>query len=584
MATELRAPTHQRRIFLFLVAYRWASLIPILWLLRPGATPMPSQVPAGLIFGLAAALTLLITLFHRPLNRLLLERPYLLALDMLIAAALLAVSHGTHSPYFLYALSPLLAGAFFFKMRGALIAAGSFTPLYLAALTVAQRLAPVPSEPAILFTQLAGIWIIPVLFSYPSVLLQRLQQAHDALAAARDDLTRQNTELSVAHRQLKIIHDLTLSLQAAPDVQSVQERVLQVVTRELHFSRAVVGLVHPISQRLGGWRASPPQEEPPPGITPLPLEPESGLLVQWLLDHKPRWWRNEQALTSDTVLNEWLGTGPWLVFPMALREHPIGVLLVAVERDGTEAELPEDRLEMLDSVVSQAAVALGTTMLCIDRARRLAVEQERNRIARDIHDTVAQSLFGIVFTLDACIKMLPDQVEAVRQELVELRDLASQVRDEVRRSIFDIWPSELTLERFVTDLRKHALHCSRPRTFHVTFNTGGDFDRLSPAIRRSLYRVAQEALSNVVYHAGVDSARVCLRVEDDQVYLSVQDQGRGFDPTVVLAREHNRERFGLLGVRERIYDLGGECEILSRVGHGTSVLVRVPVNGSFGYG
>jgi len=583
MAAELRSPIHQRRIFLFLVAYRWASLIPALWLLRPGTNPMPPQVPAIPVFALAVVLTLLITVFHRPLNRLLIERPYLLALDMLIAGALLAVSGGTHSPYYLYALSPLLAGAFFFKMRGALIAAGTFTPLYLMALTVGQRLSPVPGGSAILFTQLAGIWLIAVLFSYPSVLLQRLQQAHDALATARDDLTRQNAELAAAHHQLKIIHDLTISLQAAPDVQSVQERVLQVVTGELKFSRAVVGLVNPISQRLEGWRASPPQSEPPSAVTPLPLEPESGLIVQWLLDQKPRWWHNEQALTRDPVLNEWLGSGPWLVFPMALREHPIGVLLIGAEGDGASSELPEERLAMLDSVVNQAAVALGTTMLCIDRARRLAVEQERNRIARDIHDTVAQSLFGIVFTLDACIKMLPEQVEAVRQELVELRDLASQVRDEVRRSIFDIWPSELTLERFVNDLRKHTLHCSRPRAFHVTFNTGGDFNRLSPAIRRSLYRVAQEALSNVVYHAGVDSARVCLRVEDDQVYLSVQDQGRGFDPAVVLAREHNRERFGLLGVRERIHDLGGECEILSREGYGTSVLVRVPVNGSFGY-
>ncbi|HHH40405.1 MAG TPA: sensor histidine kinase, partial [Chloroflexi bacterium] len=94
----------------------------------------------------------------------------------------------------------------------------------------------------------------------------------------------------------------------------------------------------------------------------------------------------------------------------------------------------------------------------------------------------------------------------------------------------------------------------------------------------------QEALANVVRHAGVNSAQVCLRVEPNAVYLSIRDHGRGFDPATVLAREHNRERFGLRGVRERIHALGGECEILSRLGEGTQILVRLPVNGRDGRG
>lgn len=580
--TDPERLSHHRRVFLFLVAYRWASLLPALWLLRSGERSLAMSIAPGLVLAIAAGVTLLITAFHRALNRLLTERPYLLGVDMLFAAGLLAVSGSTHSPYYLYALSPLLAGAFFFQVRGALVAAGAFTPLYLLAVTASQRTSAVPAEPEVLFTQLAGIWLIAILFGYPSVLLKRLREAHDALAATRDDLARQNTELVSTHRQLKIIHDLTVSLQGAPDVRSVQQQVLQAVTGGLGFSQAIVSLVNPMTQKLENWRVHPSNGGPPSSVAPLPLEPESGLLAQWLIDRKSVWWSDEKELTVDDTLNSWLCEGPWLMLPMALREHPVGVLLVAV--DAGPDGLPEERLAMLRSVASQAAVALGTTMLCIDRARRLAVEHERNRIARDIHDTVAQSLFGIVFTLDACIKMLPDQVEAVRQELVELRDLASQVRDEVRRSIFDIWPSELTLELFTDNLRKYAIRSSGARVFHVDFSTGGDFDRLSPAIRRSLYRITQEALANVAHHAGVNSARVCLRVEADQVYLSIQDRGKGFDPEAVLAREHNRERFGLLGMRERIHALGGECEIVSRSGEGTSVSIQVPLNGRYGHG
>jgi len=572
----------QQRVFLFLVAYRWASLLPALWVFHPpnqsGEAPM--LLPS--VLALAAGITLSVTVFHRRLNRLLIRHPYILGADMALAAAILGVSGGAHSPYYLYALSPLLAGAFFFQMRGAIAAAAAFTPLFLLASALGYHLYRVPIAPQMFITQMAGLWLIAILFGYPSVLLKRLRQAHDALQAARDDLARQNVELSAAHRQLRIIHDLTVSLQAASDVQSVQQRVLQAVTGELGFPRAVVGLVNPMSQRLENWRAYPQDERPPTSVAPLPLDSRSGLLVQQLLDRQPFQWAEGPALTTDEALNRWLGPGPWLILPLVLREHPVGLLLVTLE--APLISLPKERLAMLTSVAGQAAVALGTTMLCIDRAWRLAVEQERNRIARDIHDTVAQSLFGIVFTLDACTKMLPEQVEKVQQELVELRDLASQVRDQVRQSIFDIWPSTLTLERFKADLRKYVAHCSRPRAFHVDFRTGGDFDRLSPAIRRSLYRVAQEALVNVVRHAGVNSAQVCLRVEPSAVYLSIQDHGRGFDPATVLAREHNRERFGLRGVRERIQALGGECEILSRAGEGTQVLVRLPVNGRDGRG
>ena len=580
MGLNLKGLTQQQRVFLFLVAYRWASLLPALWVFHPRNPDAP--IPLAGILALAAGITLSVTVFHRRLNRLLIRHPYILGADMVLAAAILGVSGGAHSPYYLYALSPLLAGAFFFQMRGAIAAAVAFTPLFLLATALGYRLHRLSIAPQMFITQMAGLWLIPLLFGYPSVLLKRLRQAHHALQEARDDLARQNVELNAAHRQLRIIHDLTVSLQAAPDIQSVQQRVLQAVTGELGFPRAVVGLVNPMSQRLENWRAYPQDERPPGPVAPLPLHPRSGLLVQQLLDRQPFQWAEGPALTTDEALNRWLGPGPWLILPLVLREHPVGLLLVALE--APLISLPEERLAMLTSVAGQAAVALGTTMLCIDRAWRLAVEQERNRIARDIHDTVAQSLFGIVFTLDACTKMLPEQVEKVQQELVELRDLASRVRDQVRQSIFDIWPSTLTLERFKADLRKYVAHCSRPRAFHVDFRTGGDFDRLSPAIRRSLYRVAQEALANVVRHAGVNSAQVCLRVEPNAVYLSIRDHGRGFDPATVLAREHNRERFGLRGVRERIHALGGECEILSRLGEGTQILVRLPVNGRDGRG
>jgi len=231
------------------------------------------------------------------------------------------------------------------------------------------------------------------------------------------------------------------------------------------------------------------------------------------------------------------------------------------------------------TVANQAALALGTTILCIDRARRLAVETERNRIARDIHDTVAQSLFGIVYSLDACITMLPQQAADVKKELIELRSLANSAHDEVRRSIFDLWPSALNIELFMADLTNYVSSCCRPRSFSIIFSNNGDFNSLSSGMRRTVYRMAQEALANSARHSGVQSARLCLTVTDDEVYLVVSDDGKGFDPLIALSRSQNREHFGLHGIQERARAMGGDCEIVSQPNTGARVMINLPIMG-----
>lgn len=581
MSAETDRGLQPQRLFLFLVAYRWASLLLGLWPLLGSQGSINFGAQPVYILGLAASITLLISLFNRPINRLLIRYPSLLVVDMLLAGGLVAASGGTRSPYYLYALSPLLAGAFFFQVRGALASAGFFTPVYLTALLISQRVYENPIQVDALVTEMAGIWLIAILIGYPSVLLERLRQAHADLQAARDELAEQNQELSATHRQLQIIHDLTLALQAAPDVQSVQERVLSVVTDELGFSRAVIGLVNPITERLENWRSRPETASLSFHLANLPLDPQAGPIARGLLaEPETIWLPPGQALTSNPTLNAWLGSGPWLLVPLALRENPVGVLLIAVE--SAQPAEQDGRLEMLAPVASQAAVALGTTMMCIDRAQRLAVERERNRIARDIHDTVAQSLFGIVFSLEACIAMLPSQAESVQRELTELRDLASDVRQQVRRSIFDLWPQELVLERFEADLSQHAAQICRPEPFQVNFNVQGEFDELPGEVRQALYQVAQEALANAARHAGVDSAQVTLSVEADQVYLTVQDQGCGFNPELALVERNVSERFGLRGIQERLRSLGGDLDLRTAPGQGTCLTIHLPISGGVG--
>lgn len=535
------------RVFLFLVLFRWASLIPALFAMLTGAD-------FNFISFIAAVLAnIVVSIFYRKMNQFVLEHPAFLGVDLLFSTFLLANGGGTYNPYYLYALSPLLAGAFFFQLRGALAASLIFTPLYIVAMTISQQ----PFDVVVSAAQLTGIWLFPILFAYPSTLLKSVNRASENLADA--------------HRQLEIIHDLTVLLQAAPDLISVQERVLGAVTADLGFTKAVVATVDPAREEIGGWMVYP-RDDSFPQVKPLALKSENGEIIKALLARRA-FTSAGQPLILDTQLSRWLKQNNWFILPLYLREHPVGILLVE------ESGLTPERESTLMTVANQAALALGTTILCIDRARRLAVETERNRIARDIHDTVAQSLFGIVYSLDACIAMLPHKADDVRGELIELRSLANNAHDEVRRSIFDLWPSALTIELFMADLSNYVEGCCRPRPFSIIFSNSGDFNSLSSGMRRTVYRMAQEALANAARHSGAGSARLCLTVTDDEVYLVVSDDGKGFDPETALSRSVNREHFGLHGIRERAVALGGECEIVSRPNAGARLMIQLPING-----
>lgn len=563
---------HPSRVFPVLVAYRWASLLPALLLLTDNShTNSPGYLSPLSTFLIAALVNTVITVFNRLLNKFVTDFPLAIGVDLFFCAALLAISGGYDSPYYLYALSPLMAGAFFFQLSGAIAASVAFTPLYLLANSLgAQSNSTINSIG--LATQLAGIWFIPALFAYPSTLLKDINRAREELSTARDELAQKHENLETAHRQLEIIHDLTVLLQAAPDLLSVQERVLGAVTTDLGFSKAVVALVDPALEELGGWLVYP-MEAAFPSIKPLPLKSENGEAFKALLDRKV-FTTNGELLVRETELNNWLNHTKWLVIPLYLREHPVGLLLV--DKSGG---LDKEQESTLMTVANQAALALGTTLLCIDRARRLAIETERNRIARDIHDTVAQSLFGIVYSLDACINMLPSQADEVKTELIDLRALASGAHEEVRRSIFDLWPSPLTIDLFMGDLRNYVSSCCRPRSFSIIFNNKGDFNSLSSGVRRTIYRMAQEALANSARHSGANAARLCLNVTEDQVYLDISDEGRGFDPSIALARNMTREHFGLHGIQERAHAMGGECEIISQPGAGVRIMVNLPTKG-----
>ena len=546
-----------RRIFAFLLFYRWLSLsVPLVaWLLKPNDTLLLTLLIATAVNGL-------ISFFSTQLNQALRHRPWLLAADLVLMATLVALTGGWQTPFYVYSLNPLLIAAFFFGLRGAVTAVSLFLPLYAAALTIAAAQIGETFNWLWVVTAVVGYYLISGTFGFAAGLLTSLRLAQD--------------DLLLSHQELNMLHALTLSLQSAANVEQVQEKVLDAITTELGFAKAVIGLVEPGKQVISGWLGRVhdghiSKNGKPIHSIEIQLNEAGGLAANTLLNRQP-------VRAVNDWLNEQFQLTNCLVLPLYLREHSIGVLLVETEGITEEVRVRNGRLATLNAIASQAAVAIGTTILCINRAQHSAIQEERMRIARDLHDTVSQSLFGIVYTLDGSLKLLPQQPEAAKPELERALKTAEQVRAEIRHSILDIWPSELTTERFTADLQKYFQDTCHVDDLTLTFDVRGQFSKLSSQARRSLYRIAQESLANIARHAAATDARVCVEIAQGRAKLVVRDNGRGFEPAAALTEEYGREHFGLRGIQERTNSLGGECHIFSHPNEGTSIIVDIPIN------
>jgi signal transduction histidine kinase len=235
-------------------------------------------------------------------------------------------------------------------------------------------------------------------------------------------------------------------------------------------------------------------------------------------------------------------------------------------------------ITVLEAIARQTAVTMGTMMTRLRHAKESAVQEERTRIALDLHDTISQSLFGLVYTLQGCIKLLPENPQAIQPELEWALATAQDVRKKIRATIHDMWPTELTAHQFENDLRTYAADVLQAADLEILFDIRGEFNTLSPPVRRGMYRICQESLTNIVHHAGANQSKICVDIADGRARIILRDNGRGFDPATAFTRNFKGEHFGLRGMHERAASLGGTFEIFSNIGAGTSILIDVPAN------
>jgi signal transduction histidine kinase len=248
-----------------------------------------------------------------------------------------------------------------------------------------------------------------------------------------------------------------------------------------------------------------------------------------------------------------------------------GRMVGAINLGSRDARLiTPEALALLASIGQQIGVAVDNARL-YEQAQELAVIKERNRLSRDLHDSVTQSLYGVTLYAEAAARQLIlGDKDAVADHLCELRRTAQESLREMRLLIFELRLPTLKSEGLAAALQMRLEAVEEKVGLETSLTAEGD-GRLAPEIEEGLYRIAQEALNNALKHAHANHVTVYLHHNHQLIALKITDDGVGFDP----AADQRRGGFGLRGMEERAARLGGELRVESVPGHGTSVTVEV---------
>lgn len=203
-------------------------------------------------------------------------------------------------------------------------------------------------------------------------------------------------------------------------------------------------------------------------------------------------------------------------------------------------------------------------------------ERERQRIARELHDETGQALTAIGLGIRGATATLRNDKQKAAVQLRSLEGLIADSLNELQRLIADLRPSHLDDLGLPAALRWYAGELQKHSELHIAVHVEGVSQPISAPVKTALFRVAQEALVNVIKHANATSAKVKLVFKGDEVALSVEDDGCGFEPGKVEAS--GRKSWGLMGMEERAHLLDGDFRLESLIGEGTLILVEMPNN------
>lgn len=389
-------------------------------------------------------------------------------------------------------------------------------------------------------------------------------------------------KLEKEQRELaETLREVSSTLVSTVNQDTVLDRLLEQVSRVVPNDEADIMLIDGSVARVARWR-SDDHRAVSASITGTAYPIDDIPTLRQLAE------TGEPVVISDTRADmnwllhpgyEWLHS--YAGVPIRVRGKVIGFLSVNSAIPNFYRQVHAHRLHVF---ADQVAIALENARLfdeerkAADRlqalSRRLVEmqEAERSRVARELHDEAGQTLTSMMISL-RLLEQDADHPEVVVSRAVELKRMTSDVLEGLHRLAVDLRPASLDHVGLPTALHQLVQTFSRQFGLRIQFMVEGlEGERLMPETETALYRIVQEALTNVARHAHASKADVILERRGDRVVAIVEDDGIGFDPEAYV----QRDRLGLLGIRERVEMLDGTLVIESEIGGGTTVLVEVP--------
>lgn len=276
----------------------------------------------------------------------------------------------------------------------------------------------------------------------------------------------------------------------------------------------------------------------------------------------------ERAMLLHSEYLRDLGVRSILFMPMLIAGRVAGLIAIRFSQKRT---FLRKEIELTRALAHQAMLALQLTRLSAQN-RESDLMAERNRVARDIHDTLAQSFTGVIAQLEAAkgAFSLRKKVRA-SDHIDRAGELAREGLREARRSVQALRPLALEEKPLPAALKDLMERMTTGTTMEAKLSLEGEPRKLPPELETNLLRIGQEVLTNALRHARASRFEALLVFEDRQIRLDVRDNGHGFDP----AKSH--EGFGLQGMRERAEDMGGQFSIESSGGNGTAIAIMLPL-------
>jgi two-component system NarL family sensor kinase len=380
-------------------------------------------------------------------------------------------------------------------------------------------------------------------------------------------------KLQRRNRELSILNTIAEALNREVDLQQALYTALEQVTRLFELQTGWIWLI----ESEGSTPHLAIAQNLPPALANVPERMDGALYCHCLDTYK----RGDMAgaanvnIVTCTRLKGLLDGTDGLLYhasiPLYAHGKKLGVLNVA-SKEWTE--LSPDDLRLLYTVGDLLSMAIERARL-FSQSIQFGAAEERNRIAREIHDTLAQGLTAIALQLEAADAMLEAEGGAGARQLIQRAlSLTRGNLEEARRSVMDLRAMSLEGRDLAVALQALCEDFVAMYKLDLTFTVEGKRP-LPPRIEAGLYRIAQEALNNIARHAQAQQLILELVINDERVEMCIEDNGRGFDPAQVI-----EGRYGLIGLNERVKLLGGTLEISSMPGEGTELEVIVPLRKS----